>query len=163
MRSFKWALLPCLIAVLAALAIAGCGSSSSNGSAGTGTASAAGGACATAHGHHKIKVGLKVAAVYASFKHWVYSPLRAGAFKSGAPGKTKALVKAGVALVADAALLKSVRGDVADDKTLCHVLTPFERLESFMGTAGSKLKSGHGTEQDLNQASGLVEAVKSKV
>jgi hypothetical protein len=151
MRSSKWALVPCLMVL--AVAAAGCGSSGA----------IATGACANAHGHHKIKVAIKMGAVYVSFKHWVSSPLKAGAFKKGSPGRTKALVKAGAALVADAAILNSIRGEVADDKQLCHILTPFEHVASIMAVTGSKLKNGQGTEQELKGASSLLDTVKNAV
>jgi len=36
---------------------------------------------------------------YFCFHHWVYAPYKAGAFASGAPHRTKALIKGGAALL----------------------------------------------------------------
>lgn len=41
----------------------------------------------------KAKLVIHVAAAYVLFKHWVYTPWKAGKFKKGASGRTKAIVK----------------------------------------------------------------------
>jgi hypothetical protein len=41
----------------------------------------------------KAKIVLHIGAAYVLFKHWVYTPWKAGKFKKGAPGRTKTIIK----------------------------------------------------------------------
>src|SRR4030088_2328381 len=45
----------------------------------------------------KTKVVLHMGLAFGAFHRYIYKPLRAGAFKSGAAGRVKALLKAGAA------------------------------------------------------------------
>lgn len=160
MRYKKWfacLTLVCLLAV-AMVSSVGCGSSDTS----TNAAVLARNPCAYAHHGiwRKAKIVAKVGGVYVSFKKWVYDPMKAGDFKKGAPGRTKTMAKAGATLLVDAALLHSLRDDVVEDKTFCHILTPYNKLVATLRVIGNKLKSGTATATDVNGLKGMVNSIK---
>lgn len=92
-----------------------------------------------------------VGAAYYAFHHWVYTPYKNGAFKSGAPGRIKAIAKAALALAFTYHELK-VAYDIANkssSKTLHALVTPLNALISKANAEVTKLKDGNASTSDL--------------
>jgi len=130
-----------LIAVLSALAIgaAGCGSK-------TITQTGANGAVTskTVPNIHfaKTKFVLHLGLAFGAFHRYIYKPYRAGAFKSGAPGRAKAIVKAGAAAVFMVHELRTAREDALSDE---HLRPLAEKVEGLLGrvtSLGGAVKGG---------------------
>jgi len=66
----------------------------------------------------KTKFVLHTGLALGAFKRWIYNPWRAGTFKKGAGGRTKALVKAGLAAAFTANELKNARNAALSDDRL---------------------------------------------
>jgi hypothetical protein len=77
-----------------------------------------------------------------AFRHFVYTPFKAGKFNKGAPGRTKSLVVAGAATLFAFHELKTAKGFAEADKTLCKLVAPIDKLTASMPGLGSGLKSG---------------------
>jgi hypothetical protein len=88
---------------------------------------------------------------YFCFHHWVLKPYEAGSFASGAPHRTSAIVKGGVALLFAVHEVK-VSEKIAHnskDPLLQKLDGGVASLESSFGAIGQRLKSGQFSPQDV--------------
>jgi hypothetical protein len=95
-----------------------------------------------------------------AFKKFVYDPFKAGKFKSGASGRVKSVVIAGVAALFAYHELKLAKGFAEADKTLCKLVAPLDKLTGSMSSLGGGLKSGKVDETSINGVSRQVASVK---
>ncbi|MEO5878083.1 MAG: hypothetical protein ABIS86_00060 [Streptosporangiaceae bacterium] len=80
---------------------------------------------------------------FGAFNQWILKPFRRGSFKSGASGRTTAIVKAGAAGLFAVNRLNAARKLVSADPTLCTYLkAPFDSMTNAVNDAITKLKSG---------------------
>ena len=88
---------------------------------------------------------------YFAFHHFVWNPYKAGAFQSGAPGRTKAFIKAGVALLFAVHEVKVAYGIAkgSNSATLHAVISPVGKLSTAFATVGAKLKRGQYNPNDV--------------
>jgi hypothetical protein len=77
-----------------------------------------------------------------AFRHFVYTPFKAGKFNKGANGRVKAMVIAGAATLFALHQLKTAKGFAESDKTLCKLVAPIDKLTGSLPGLGSGLKSG---------------------
>ena len=118
MTVIRLAALVCIVALAAATLVAtGCGDETK-----TVTVPAADGQTTTRTvpdvKFAKTKFVLHTGLAIGAFKRWIYNPWRAGSFKAGADGRTKALVKAAVAGTFTVHELKSARNAALSDDRL---------------------------------------------
>lgn len=96
-----------------------------------------------------------------AFKRYVYDPHKAGKFKSEAPGRKAALVKAAAAGLFIADQLRRARANVQADPTLCRSLRePLDRLSTLVSGLGDKLKRGNVDVTDIAAVSGGLEGFR---
>jgi hypothetical protein len=149
---------PVLLAVLLAFAVlaAGCGSK-------TVTQTGANGATTTKtvpNVHFaKAKFVLHMGLAFGAFHRYIYEPYQAGAFKSGAPGRVKALLKAGTGALFAAHELKTARDDALSDDRLRPLAERVEGLLGRMTSLGGSLKSGSFNPAAIAGAAGAVTAL----
>jgi hypothetical protein len=157
-----------VIAVLL-LVLAGCGGSKKNattaGASGSvnSTSSATPAACPTKATRKFAKTRFVANAGLAagSFKRYIYTPYKAGAFKSGADGQKKAIVKAAAAGVFTLDQLRRAKNNVQADPTLCKALiTPINALSGAVSGIVSKAKSGSIDPSQLDSASGALDSFR---
>ena len=90
---------------------------------------------------------------YFAFHHWVWKPYKAGSFATGAPHRTKDIIKGGVALLFAVHEVK-VADDIAHKSSspLLHKLVaPLDNLSAGFSNLGTNLKGGHFNPQDVEQ------------
>ena len=136
-----------IAAVLLVVALVGCSSSNKTNTA-----------ASTMHKHVSTtavacsKVGTKKLAktrfllhaglAIGAFRHWVYTPFKAGKFNKGQKGRVKTMVKAGAATLFALHQLKTAKNFAESDKTLCKLVAPIDKLTASLPGLGSGLKSG---------------------
>ncbi len=147
-----------LLVVAIALAAAGCGSSTktvaetgSNGQVTTQTVP-------NVH-FAKTKFVLHIGLAFGAFHRYIYKPLKAGAFKSGASGRVKALLKAAAAAVFAVHELKVAHEDALSDSHLRPIANKIDALGSKLGSLGAALKGGSLNPADILGSSGAVDAL----
>lgn len=92
---------------------------------------------------------------------WLYKPFKAGTFKSGAKGRTLALVKGGLAAAFTYNRLKAALNDAKGDPTLSKATDALQSgVDSIKGLP-AKIKGGNATDADFNQAQNVINSVKS--
>ena len=100
---------------------------------------------------------------FGAFHRWIWKPYQAGSFKSGANGRTKALVKAAAAGAFAINRLNAARKLVNADPTLCKTLkAPLAALWTGLAGLTAKLKSGNFAGVDIESAQKAVEDLRSK-
>ena len=77
-----------------------------------------------------------------AFRHWVYTPFKAGKFNKGQKGRVKTMVKAGAAALFALHQLKTAKKFAEADKTLCKLVAPIDKLTASLPGLGSGLKAG---------------------
>jgi hypothetical protein len=117
----------------------------------------------------KTRFLLHAGAAYFAFHHWIYKPYKAHAFASGAPGRTKAIIKAGIAALFAVHELKVAYGiaNGSHSATLHALVSPINKLIALLQAAGSKFKSNPSAYSDatvngLNSSAGLLGTAASK-
>jgi hypothetical protein len=89
---------------------------------------------------------------YFCFHHWVLAPYREGAFASGAPHRTAALVKGGLALLFAVHEVR-VANDIAqksNDPLLHKLDSAVAGLTGAFGAIGAKMKAGRFDPSDAD-------------
>jgi hypothetical protein len=135
-----------IAAVLLVVALVGCSSTSSKThmAASTKHATTTAVACSKvgtkklAKTRFLLHAGLGIGA----FRHWVYTPFKAGKFNKGAKGRVKTMVKAGAATLFALHQLKTAKNFAEADKTLCKLVAPIDKLTASLPGLGSGLKAG---------------------
>ncbi len=117
----------------------------------------------------KTRFLLHVGVAYFAFHHWIYNPYKAGSFKSGASGRVKSIVKAGIAALFAVHELKVAYGiaNGSHSATLHALVTPINKLTAALQSAGSKFKSSpssysDATVQGLNGTASSLASAASK-
>jgi hypothetical protein len=99
---------------------------------------------------------------FGAFHRWIYKPYKAGSFKPGASGRTKALVKAGAAGLFAANRLNAARKLVDASPLLCKsIKAPLANLTSSLSGLAGKLKSGKSDDSEIDNVQKQVEGVRS--
>ena len=133
-----------IAAVLLLVALVGCGSNKAQTTASATRVSTTAVACSKvgtkklAKTRFLLHAGLGIGA----FRHFVYTPFKAGKFNKGANGRVKAMVIAGAATLFALHQLKTAKGFAESDKTLCKLVAPIDKLTASLPGLGSGLKSG---------------------
>ena len=99
----------------------------------------------------KTRVVGHLGAAFFAFHHWVLSPYQHGKFAAGAPGKTSAYVKGGLALLFAAHEVK-VAENIAyksKDPLLQKLDAGLQNLTGSFGKVGQNLKSGQFNPAEL--------------
>jgi hypothetical protein len=91
---------------------------------------------------------------------WLYKPFKAGTFKSGAKGRTVALVKGGLAGAFTYNRLKAALNDAKGDPTLSKATDALSSSIESIKNLPSKIKGGSATDADFNQVQSVVDGVK---
>jgi hypothetical protein len=98
-----------------------------------------------------------------TFKHYIYTPYRNNAFKEGAPGRKKAIVKAGAAGLFVLDQLRRAKNNVMADPTLCKVLaSPLIALTGTAAAMTGKFKKGQADPSDIGSFSNGIEGFRHK-
>jgi Tfp pilus assembly protein PilE len=149
---------PLLIALLAAAILVGSGGPSFSGHAHAATRTQA-----HAQLFDKTRFLLHMGAAFYAFHHWIYAPYKQHAFDSGAPHRTKDLVKAGIAALFAAHEVHVAYGIAkgSNSKTLQLLVAPINKLGSTLTTAGADFKSGKFSSATMNSMTGSVNYIGS--
>ena len=151
-----------------------CGSSSSStpaaaptaqsaSAAGSQTGSASAASCASV-GTRKIpktRLLADLALTYGAFHRYLYKPYQAGTFHKGAHGRTKAIIKAGLATAAIIKLLSNAEKNAAADPTLCKFVPSMGNIKASLSNLAAKIRGGTATSSDANSTNSLFEQLKS--
>jgi hypothetical protein len=91
-----------------------------------------------------------VGLAYFAFHHWIYNPYKAHAFAKGASGRTKAIVKAGIAALFAVHELKVAYGiaNGSSSATLHALVSPINKFMAALQAAGNKFKSNPSSYSD---------------
>jgi hypothetical protein len=149
-----------------------CGSSNSSTQAATPASQTASGAvtqtatpasCASA-GTRKIpktRLLADLALTYGAFHRYLYKPYKAGAFSKGANGRTKAIIKAGLATAAIVKLLSNAKKNAEADPTLCKFVPNIDTIKASLSNLANKIRGGTATSSDADSTSSLFEQLKN--
>ena len=151
-----------VVAVVALLVVSsGCGSSTK-----TVTSTGANGQATTAtvpNVHFaKTKFVLHMGLAFGAFHRYIYKPFRAHAFSKGAPGRTKALVKAAAAGLFAVHELKQANRDALSDDRLRPLAQKLDGLGGQLSGLASSLKGGALNPGAIVGAAGAVKALGSQ-
>lgn len=100
----------------------------------------------------KTRFVADVGIAYFCFHHFVSSPYKQGAFSSGAPHRTKSIVKAGVALLfaVNRAKAASKLAHNSKDPLLHKLAGGLDAMTASFSTLGSKFKGGNFSSSDMS-------------
>jgi hypothetical protein len=127
------------------------------------TASPSSGTCAEA-GTRKIpktRLLADLALTYGAFHRYLYKPYEAGAFHKGASGRTKAIIKAGLASAAIIKLLSNASENAAADPTLCKYVPNVDNIKAGLTGLANKIKGGTATSSDVSNLSSQFDQLKN--
>jgi hypothetical protein len=113
----------------------------------------------------KTRFVLHLGVAWFAFHHWVLKPYQKGAFKSGASGRVKNMIKGGVALLFTVHEVLVAR-DIANkssSKTLHVLVVPLNALAALFTKTGSELKKGVLSVGDITNLSHSTSAIGSGV
>ena len=167
-------LLLVLLSLVLALGVSSCSKSSSTtaqsaGAAtstgatasGTGSAAAAGACPSSASGFAKTKFLAHAGLAFGAFHRYIYKPMRAGTFKSGASGRIRAFLKAAAAALFVKREVRLAYEAAQKSPALCKtVVAPMKKVEALVQGAVSKLKGGDLS--GVNAVQSAVSLVESK-
>ena len=102
-----------------------------------------------------VDVGFAVGAL----RQWVYKPFRAGTFASGAKGRTKAFVKAGLATAFALNRLNAAYKLTFKDDTLAKLRSPFDALRTQISALAAKIKGGNVGSGQLGSLNGVIDGL----
>jgi hypothetical protein len=147
-----------LVAVLCLLVASGCGNKSK-----TVTSTNASGQVSTqtvpdVH-FAKTKFLLHSGLAFGAFHRYILKPFRGGLFSKGAPGRVKALVKAGAAALFAAHELKQANRAALSDNRLRPLAQKLDGLAGRLASLGPALKSGSFSPAALLGANKIADSV----
>ena len=131
--------------------------------AGTQTGSASAASCAKA-GTRKIpktRLLADLGLTYGAFHRYLYNPYKAGAFHQGASGRTKAIIKAGLASAAIVKLLSNAGQNAAADPTLCKFVPNIDNIKGSLTSLTSKVKGGTASSSDVDSTNSMFDQLKN--
>ena len=149
-----------------------CGSSSSStpaaapasqtaSSAGTQGASPASCASVGTRKIPKARLLADLALTYGAFHRYLYKPYKAGAFRKGANGRTKAIIKAGLATAVILKLLSNAKKNAEADPALCKYVPTMDTIKASLSTLAAKIRGGTATSSDADSTNSLFEQLKN--
>jgi hypothetical protein len=148
------------------LALVACGPTDSDaGAAATTTTTTTASATSVACQHvgtvtfDKTKFVLHAGLAYGAFHHFVYSKLKSGAFASGASGRVRNLIEAGLAGAFTVHELKLAKQDAESSPTLCKVVAPFDEAAAALSGMSSRLRSGDASSTEVDQVDNTLSSV----
>ncbi len=109
----------------------------------------------------KTRLLADLALTYGAFHRYLYNPYKAGSFHKGTNGRTKAIIKAGLASAAIIKLLSNARKNAAADPTLCKFVPSIAGIEASLGSLAGKIKGGTATSSDVDSTSGMFDQLKN--
>jgi hypothetical protein len=109
----------------------------------------------------KARILANLGLAYGAFHRYLYRPYKAGSFSKGAKGRTKAIIKAGLAAAVIVKLLSNASKNAAADPTLCKFVPSIDNIKARLGSLGGKVKGGSATSSDFNSTSGMFDDLKS--
>jgi hypothetical protein len=96
-----------------------------------------------------------------AFHRYIYAPHQKGAFKSGAQGQKRSIIKATAAGLFALDQLRRAKANVEASPGLCRVLAaPMTRLQSALQTLVAKFKRGEVDPSTIGAASGALEQTR---
>ncbi|MGP7999200.1 MAG: hypothetical protein ACLPKI_18065 [Streptosporangiaceae bacterium] len=98
---------------------------------------------------------------YGAFHRYLYKPYKAGAFKKGASGRIKAIIKAGLASAAIVKLLSNAAKNAAADPTLCKYVPNIDSIGSSLSALTGKVKDGSVSANEIDGTNNLFGQLKS--
>ena len=107
----------------------------------------------------KTKFLLHSGLAFGAFHRYILKPYRAGSFTKGAPGRTKAIAKAGAAGLFAVHELKVARKDALADDKLRPLVNRLDSATSRIGGLSSLLKGGSLNPGQLLGAAGALTAL----
>jgi len=147
-----------LVVIAIALAATGCGSSTKTVSETNANGQVTTQAVPNVH-FAKTKFVLHMGLAFGAFHRYIYKPLKTGAFKSGSPGRVKALIKAAAAALFAVHELKVAHEDALSDSHLRPIANKIDALRGKLGSLGSALKAGSLNPADILGSSGTLDAL----
>lgn len=101
---------------------------------------------------------------YYCYHHWVSTPYKTGAFAPGAPHKTKAVIKAGAALLFALNRVKAANkiAQTSKDPILHKLAGGLDSMIASVGSLGQKFKGGKMDPTDLSSLDSTFGAVTSR-
>ena len=112
----------------------------------------------------KTRFAAHLGIAYFCFHHWVLKPYQDGAFATGAPHRTSALVKGGAALlfaIHEVKVSEKIAHE-SKDPLLQKVDGGVETMMASFGTIGQKLKSGQFDPKDIEALKESTSAVATQ-
>ena len=109
----------------------------------------------------KTRLLADLALTYGAFHRYLYKPYKAGAFHKGANGRTKAIIKAGLATAAIVKLLSNAMKNAAADPTLCKFVPSIDNVKASLSNLANKIKGGTATSSDADSTNSLFEQLKN--
>ena len=109
----------------------------------------------------KTRFAADLGVAYFCFHHWVYAPYKAGAFASGAPHRTKAIIKGGAALLFALNRVKAANriAHKSSDPLLQRLAGSVDKMTDSFSSIGQRLKSGSFNPGDIDLLNGAVNHV----
>jgi hypothetical protein len=104
----------------------------------------------------KTKFVLHAGLAFGAFHHFIYEKAKNGQFVSGASGRIKNLIEAGLAGVFVIHELKLVKADAESSPTLCHLVAPLDEAGAELTALKDKIKSGNASQQDLDNVNNSI-------
>jgi hypothetical protein len=109
----------------------------------------------------KTRLLADLALTYGAFHRYLYKPYKAGAFRKGADGRVKAIIKAGLATAVIVKLLSNAKENAAADPTLCKYVPSMDNIKASLSTLAAKIKGGSATSSDADSTNSLFDQLKN--
>jgi hypothetical protein len=109
----------------------------------------------------KTRLLADLALTYGAFHRYLYKPYKAGAFRKGADGRVKAIIKAGLATAVIVKLLSNAKENAAADPTLCKYVPSMDNIKASLSTLADKIKGGSATSSDADSTNSLFDQLKN--
>jgi hypothetical protein len=103
-----------------------------------------------------LNAGLAAGATY----QWIYKPFKAGTFKSGAKGRTAALIKGALAAAFTYNRAKAALNDAKGDPTLSKATDALSNAVEGLKNLPNKIKNGSASDADFNQFTNVTNSIK---
>ena len=96
-----------------------------------------------------------------AFHRYLYKPFKAGAFRKGADGRIKAIIKAALASAAILKLLSNAEKNAEADPALCKFVPTIGNVKAGLSSLASKIRGGSATSGDADSTSSLFDQLKN--
>ena len=109
----------------------------------------------------KTRLLADLALTYGAFHRYLYKPFKAGAFRKGADGRIKAIIKAALASAAILKLLSNAEKNAEADPALCKFVPTIGNVKASLSSLASKIRGGSATSGDADSTSSLFDQLKN--